>query len=236
MHLRESFIFLVVFLSGIIAGNFIRTIASVYRQGISFRKLFEAGEIFSFLSKIKKTGFRLRCFPLVELASAVVFTTCYCFFGFTPNFFKYVVVLGLLLVISVIDFRAGIIPNRFLLGLFAWLFLWQLIDPYLPLESVMVGFLAGGALFYVIALLSRGGMGGGDIKLMAVLGFAVGWPYVLVVFLISFILGAVAGALLLLSGRKTLKDSLAFAPFLSLGFFLVNFWGVEIWEWYAFFW
>ncbi len=75
-------------------------------------------------------------------------------------------------------------------------------------------------------------MGGGDVKLMAVLGLAAGWPDVLIVIMLAFILGAIAGVGLLICGKKTRRDTLAFAPFLSLAFILVTIWGREIWQWY----
>jgi leader peptidase (prepilin peptidase)/N-methyltransferase len=244
VYFGQSVLYFVVFLAGIVAGSFFDAVGCCYRQGESFRKLFKAGNLFPLFSFILNKGKRcddtgkgvFSCFHLVEFASAGIFVVCYYFFGLTPGFFKYAVMLDLLLVISIIDLEIGLIPNRIVLWLFFWIFLWQLFYPYLPLESVMIGFLAGGGLFYVIALLSRGGMGGGDIKLMAVLGLAAGWPYVLVVFLLSFILGSLSGLVLLVSKKRALKDSLAFAPFLSLAFFLVTFWGVKIWQWYESFW
>ena len=243
VYFRECFFYFIVFLAGILAGRLLNAIIYCYQQGESFRKLLENRQMFPvFFFFLQKNKYRdevkgakdcFPCFPYVELISSGIFIVCYYFFAFAPGFFKYVVVLELLLVVSVLDLKMGVIPDRFVLGLLLWLFAWQLFYPYLPLESVMVGFLAGGVLFYVIAVLSKGGMGGGDIKLMAVLGFAAGWPYVLAIFLISFTLGALAGVVLLASEKKVWKDSLAFAPFLSLGFFLVTFWGVNIWQWYA---
>jgi len=172
----------------------------------------------------------------IPLASVGIFFLCHYFFGFGPGFIKYSILLELLLIVSVIDFKMGIIPNRFVLFILLWALLWQFLKPYLPMESALVGFLAGGVLFYVIALASKGGMGGGDIKLMAVLGFITGWPYVLILFMLSFILGALAGGFLLIIKKKALKDSLPFAPFLSIGFLLVTFWGIRIWQWYTSFW
>lgn len=190
--------------------------------------------IFSYCHQKGETdkGFRVG----IPLASAGIFFLCYFFFGFGPGFIKYSILLELLLIVSGIDFKMGIIPNRFVLFIFLWGFLWQFLRPDLPMESALTGFLTGGVLFYVIALASKGGMGGGDIKLMAALGFITGWPYVLVLFMLSFILGALAGGFLLIIKKKTLKDSLPFAPFLSIGFLLVTFWGIKIWQWYAFFW
>jgi leader peptidase (prepilin peptidase)/N-methyltransferase len=137
-----------------------------------------------------------------------------------------------LLLVSCIDLEVGLIPNRFVLIIFIWVLLWQLFYPGLSPLSALLGFIVGAGLFFIIVLLSRGGMGGGDVKLMAVLGLAAGWPDVLIVMVLAFVLGAVTGAGLLISRKKTRRDALAFAPFLMLAFILVSFWGREIWQWY----
>jgi leader peptidase (prepilin peptidase)/N-methyltransferase len=240
--LGQVLLYFMVFLTGVAAGSFSNILIFGYLQGLPLRALFKAGAVVSFLNLLKrKRGNHIEksnlfYFYPVELGSAAIFVLCYHFFGPGIYFLKYAVMLQLLLIISILDIQRGVIPNRFVLLLFFWLFIWQFVWPYHSLQSVALGFLIGGALFYVISMLSRGGMGGGDIKLMAVLGFSVGWPYVLIIFMISFVLGALAGVILLAAGKRVLKDSLPFAPFLSLGFLLVIFWGVEIWQWYSSFW
>ncbi len=76
-------------------------------------------------------------------------------------------------------------------------------------------------------------MDSGDIKLMAVLGLASGWPMVLVVFLLSFLLGAAVGLVLIFAGKKRRSDPLPFAPFLIIAFIITKFWGLEIWHCYV---
>lgn len=211
MDLADLVFILLVFFAGLAAGRYINVLSVRGREG--------KGGSFSF--------------PIVEVISAGIFLNCFYYFGFTPLFFKYIFIFSLLLLISCIDLKTGLIPNRLTLLLFLWIFLWQLFYPYLPPESAALGFLAGGGLFYLIALLSRGGMGGGDVKLMAVLGLAAGWPYMLLIFLLSFVMGAAAGMGLLIFGKKTRKHPLPFAPFLSLALLLATFWGLEIWQWYV---
>lgn len=174
-------------------------------------------------------------YPLVEFLTGLIFIICLFYYGFTPEFLKYTFVLCLLLLISVIDQKKQIVPNVFVIVLFSWLIVWHIVLPHLTNLSALVGFLAGGLLFFIIALVSKGGMGGGDIKLMAVLGFAVGWPYVLILFLLSFIIGAAVGVSLMLFCSKSKESPLAFAPFLSLSYFIILFWGEEIWWMYYYY-
>jgi len=96
--------------------------------------------------------------------------------------------------------------------------------------SVMIG-IAGG-LFLAIVLLSRGGMGGGDVTLIAALGFVIGIKYILLTIFLSFILGAIISIILLVTKLKTRKDPIPFGPFIVLAFFITVLWGSEIINWY----
>jgi leader peptidase (prepilin peptidase)/N-methyltransferase len=75
-------------------------------------------------------------------------------------------------------------------------------------------------LFLLIAVLSRGGMGGGDIKLIAMIGAFLGWQAVLVTIFMAAMLSAVVGLSLILLKQKGRKDPIPFAPFLALGAFV----------------
>lgn len=249
MTLLLTFSYLLFFALGLSVGSFLNVVIHRYNTAKSIisprshcpccgttLKTKDLIPLFSYIllrGRCRYCGLRLSPgYPMVEVISGGVFLACFYYFNLTPSFFKYAVLFCLLLVISGIDLRKKIIPNRFVLLLFGWAVFWQLFYPYLLPESALLGFLAGGGIFLVIALLSRGGMGGGDVKLMAALGFAAGWPYVLILFLLSFLLGGLTGGAMLVLRKKTRKDPLPFAPFLSLAFFLVTFWGRNIWEWY----
>lgn len=171
-------------------------------------------------------------YPLVEGVTAVFFLVCFHFLGFSPLLIKYMGIFAILLAISGVDLEKQIIPNRFVLVLFTWLILWQLLYPELNALSAVLGFFIGGVLFYAIAVLSKGGMGGGDVKLMAALGFAIGMPLVFFVFLIAFLTGALVGMLLILLKKKGRKSPLPFGPFLVLAYFIAVFWGEQLWNWY----
>jgi len=69
----------------------------------------------------------------------------------------------------------------------------------------------------VIALLSRGGMGGGDVKLAAAAGAFLGLQYSLLGLLLAFIFGALVGLVLMALGKKRRKDYIPFAPFIAAG-------------------
>jgi leader peptidase (prepilin peptidase)/N-methyltransferase len=92
--------------------------------------------------------------------------------------------------------------------------------------------LVGGGLFLIIIVASRGGMGGGDMKLGAMLGAFLGWKLVLVASLLAVLAGGVVAIWLLAASRKGRKDPVPFGPFLALGGITSLFFGHELLAWY----
>lgn len=246
MHL-PTYLFLT--LIGLIIGSFLNVVIYRYPRSKSLlfplstcvqcNKVLHAYDLIPIFSFIYLKGRCRHCgvniswrYPLVEFLTALIFINSYLNHGFNPLFFKYAVIFSMLLVISFIDLDKGIIPNHLVLLLFLWSTAWQVFHPTVSLAEAGIGMLAGGGLFYLIAVLSKGGMGGGDIKLMAVLGFVVGWPLVLILFLLAFLLGALVGLTLMIIGKKTRRDPLPFGPFLSISFYISVIWGLQIWDWY----
>ena len=89
-----------------------------------------------------------------------------------------------------------------------------------------------GALFLMIAVVSGGGMGGGDIKLAAMMGAFLGWPLTAVALLLAFVTGAVAGVLLIALKRRSRKDPIPFGPSLAAGGVIAMFAGQSLLRWY----
>lgn len=91
------------------------------------------------------------------------------------------------------------------------------------------------AFFGGIILLTRGrGMGLGDLKLVIPIGLLVGWPDIIFVLALSFIIGAVISLSLMALRLKSLKDGVPFGPFLAVSVFVVMFFGEAIMSWYFF--
>ena len=104
------------------------------------------------------------------------------------------------------------------------------------LKSGLMAFLAAGLFLLAIAVVSRGGMGGGDIKLGALMGLYLGLTNLAIAFFLAFLIGGVTGLVLMISGNKGRKDAVPFGPFLSLGAILAVFWGEKLASWYWSFW
>jgi leader peptidase (prepilin peptidase)/N-methyltransferase len=145
----------------------------------------------------------------------------------------------LLLLITVIDLRAMIIPDWAVLALaglaLSYRMLLTALGIYRQADFAMALFGAQlvMGLFLVLWLATRKrGLGFGDVKLVFPLGLLVGWPKVLVSTFLAFILGAVIGVLLILNGRAKFGRPLPFGPFLVAGTILALLWGDSLLAWY----
>lgn len=102
------------------------------------------------------------------------------------------------------------------------------------LEQCFYGAVAGGGFLWLVGFLSRGGMGGGDIKWGLAIGLFLGWQGAMVAIFVASLTGALVGLGLVVIRRRSKKDPIAFGPFLSLGAVVAGFWGQQIWGWYQF--
>jgi len=171
-------------------------------------------------------------YPAVEFTTGLLFILLYIKFGISVLFAIYALLASTLLVVALIDLDYKVIPNIITLpGMVIGLGLngWALPDG--PLASLL-GLLIGGTLFYLIALISKGGMGGGDIKLIAMIGAFLGWQGVLFTIFSSALLGSLVGIMLMLLGKKGRKDKVPFGPFLSCGAILFMLSGDALIQWY----
>lgn len=172
-------------------------------------------------------------YPLVEFATGVLFAATAAVFGLGAETLVYLLLLSALVVITVIDLHHQIIPDRITLpGIPLGLILGALVLP-VGLKDALIGCLLGGGAYYLIAVLSRGGMGGGDIKLMAMLGGFLGWKGVVLTTLIGSFTGAAAGLFLMAVKGKGRKHAIPFGPFLALGAMFSIFVGDSLVAWYA---
>ncbi|MBA4373543.1 MAG: prepilin peptidase [Thermodesulfovibrio sp.] len=179
-------------------------------------------------------------YPLVEALNAFLYCAILWRYGFNWSSLVYGILVSALIVITFIDLDFQIIPDRITLtgiplGLAAGSLL--LPDPFLRADLLgfkasLAGFLAGGGFFYLIAVLSRGGMGGGDIKLMALLGAVMGWKAVLLTTFIGSLTGSLIGIFLIVFKGKGRKTKVPFGPFLALGGLVTLFFAQELILWY----
>ena len=146
----------------------------------------------------------------------------------SPRPWSTVLLVPLLVLVTIIDVEHQLIlDGSVLAGLVAGLVLslWGLSAPIL---SAVSGLVLGSAVMVVVAMASPGSMGGGDVKFSAVMGVFLGPWFALMALFLGFILAALAGLTLLVTGRKGRKDSIPFGPFLAGGTYIAAVWGPAI--------
>ena len=167
-------------------------------------------------------------YPIVELITGLIFLSLYLNFRISPQFFIYALLCTSLIIIAFIDLEHKIIPDVITLpGIIIGLTL-SLTIPHITLINSIKGLLIGGGLFYAIAIISRGGMGGGDIKLIAMVGSFLGWKNVLLTIFLGSLFGSIVGIVLIILKKKNRKDMVPFGPFLSLGAIISIFFGRDL--------
>lgn len=172
------------------------------------------------------------------MLTAVLFVFLFNHFGLTVFFWTYAALCSSLIVVSFIDIDiqeipdeidlSGIVIGLILSGLFPQL--QQTLSLELALLRSFLGIVAGGGAIYVTGLIGNAifrkeSMGGGDVKLMAMIGAFIGWKLVLLTFFIAPFFGAAVGIVLKIKSGKSL---IPYGPFLSLAAFLAIVWGEKI--------
>jgi len=171
-------------------------------------------------------------YPVVETITAAVLVVAYVAFGPSADFLVACVLLPALVALTAIDLDHQMIPDAITLpGILIGLVI-NLASLRISWLDSVVGILLGGGLFLVIILVSRGGMGGGDLKLGAMLGAFLGWKALIVALFVAIVLGGAIGAVLLATGRRGRKDPIPFGPFLAAGGAMALFWGNQAFSWW----
>ena len=175
-------------------------------------------------------------YPIVELATGLFYLALYLFYGLQLITIIYMILCTLLIIISFIDLKERIIPDVLSLPFIAIGFIVSFFLRTLsPIDSLL-GILAGGGSLLIIAiagtyLFKKEAMGGGDIKLAAMIGAFLGWQLTLLSLFLGFFLGSIIGVIVLII-NKGKSDIVPFGPFIALGAMLSIFWGQAIIHWY----
>lgn len=164
-------------------------------------------------------------YPAVELAGGLLFIASWGVFGLSANAVITAAFLSVLLVAALIDFDTMEIPNGAVLAVFVLSAARAVAARGAGLTDQLIGCAAAGLPLLVIALISHGGMGLGDGKLMAAAGCLLGWKEGLLALLLGCVIGAAAALLLVAAGRKSMKSAIPLGPFLAAGCAVAALWG-----------
>lgn len=247
---------ILIFIFGAIIGSFLNV--CIYRlpreESIAFPsshcpkcgttlRWYELIPIFSFLVKKGKCRYCKESISqeyfFVEFLNGILYVIIFYFYEASIDLIFYSLIISILLVISFIDYYYRIIPDLLVIIIFLSTISYKIISfllhktPFNLLNSTLA-LLLGGTLFLIIAIASKGGMGGGDIKLISSLGFILGLKKVVLNIFLSFIIGAIFSIFLMLFKKKGKKDTISFGPFINMAFITTLFLGDNIIAWYIY--
>lgn len=172
---------------------------------------------------------------LLMIITAVAYLGLLYTFDISLDFFKYALLLPMLLSAFCIDLKLQIIPNRLTLTIFEtgliFTFLNAVLNTNLGITTFtnsILGMLVGGGIFLLITVIGgiiagKEAMGFGDVKLMGALGLFFGWLNIIIVSVIAFLLAAVISIGILIFRRKGFNDYIPFGPFIVLASLIVIF-------------
>lgn len=187
-----------------------------------------------------KEPFSVR-YPMVELLTALLLLSLSLRFGWNLALLFAFYFACSLLVVTYIDLDHRIIPDRITLPGIAVGLLLALVAPAEArlgaVQQWLLGVLVGGGILWAVAwayaaLTGREGMGGGDIKLLAMIGAFLGWQGVLLTLLLASFIGSLVGVVWMVVRGTDSKLAIPFGPFLALGALVALFWGERIVSWY----
>jgi len=175
----------------------------------------------------------------VELATGLIFAFLYWHYGLSVELGVMAFYACLFIIIFVTDLEHGLILNKvvypsmvvaLLLALLpqSWLTQWTVTG----VANAALGGGIGFAIFLLIALASRGGMGWGDVKLAALIGLATGFPLVFFSIIMGAILGGIVAVALVIAKKRKRRETIPFGPFLALAAMITLLWGSNILSWY----
>lgn len=183
-----------------------------------------------------KTHISIR-YPLIEMANGLLWMFCYMKFNMSAPSFIYPLFLSTLLTITFIDIDHRIIPDKISLPGIPVFFICALFIPEIGYKNSLFGILLGGGSLLLVAegyslITKQEGMGGGDIKLLAMIGAMIGWKGVFFTIFAASATGTVIGIAVMLATKNNMKLAVPFGPFLAFGAAAYVFFGEELINWY----
>jgi leader peptidase (prepilin peptidase) / N-methyltransferase len=174
-------------------------------------------------------------YPMVELLTALLAVAVLATFGLSITAAGFFLFCAALVTIIWIDIHHQIIPDVISLPGIVLGFLFSFVSTFVSWQDSLIGMLAGGGFFYLISLTyylirKQEGLGGGDIKLLALLGAFLGWQSLLFIIFASSLSGSIVGLIAMRSQKKGGATRIPFGPFLALSGMAYLFFRPQIYE------
>ncbi|ARD47039.1 prepilin peptidase [Sporosarcina sp. P37] len=172
-------------------------------------------------------------YPVMELITGVLFVCAYLYFGFQWELAVALLFISMLVILTVSDLKYMLIPNKILLPFGVAIFMLRFISPLTPWWDSLLGAAVGFGVLFLIAVVSNGGMGGGDIKLFFVLGLVLGTMQTLVTLFLASLIGAIVGIIFLKRTKQGRKTPVPFGPSIAAAALIAYFFGAQLVTWYT---
>jgi len=245
----DIFFIVVFFLYGLIFGSFFNVVGlrvptkSLFSEKRSYcdtcQRTLSWKELIPVFSYIIQKGKCRGChqhisliYPLMELATGILFALNYYFFGFTNRMILGLLLISLIIPITVSDIEYKRIPNRLLIFFSPLFLMYRLFFPLNPFYMSGIGAVVAFTLVLIIILVSKGGMGVGDLKYFTLFGFVFGLYHFLLLFFLSTLFGSIGGVITMKVKRLGRKSRIAFGPYIGLAALTVFFIGEPLIGWY----
>ncbi len=268
MNQIETIVSIYIFILGLIIGSFLNVVIYRVPLEISIAKgrskctncgdNIKAYDLIPIVSYIILRGKCRNCndrisfrYPIIELMTGLLFLSVYLIEGFAIKTILGIAVVAILIAISAIDFEHMIIPNGLIIAMIPVAIAYAIWDKDITVLSRIIGAFAVSLPLFLIILLVPNSFGGGDVKLMLVMGFILGWQDTLLGAFIGVVMGGVVGTVALIKrkrrkeldkgndGELEVKEDeserdthIPFGPYLAIGCFIALLFGQEIISWY----
>jgi len=238
-----------LFVLGACFGSFINVVALRLPKKKSFvggrssctacGKLLKFYELFPLVSWLVQLGRCRGCgvkvslrYIIVEIICGFLFVVSFVFYGFSFMTVICIAVACILLTISLIDFDTTEIPDGLNIALVPLAIASVFFQPDITILSHVIGFFAVSVPMIVMILIVDGAFGFGDVKLIAVCGFMLGWQNTVFAFFVAVLIGGSFAVYLLARGKRKRKEHMVFGPALCIGIFSALLFGNYVVKWY----
>jgi leader peptidase (prepilin peptidase) / N-methyltransferase len=248
----DVFLLIIFGLTGLCVGSFLNVVIDRLPAGRSLMQppshcpgcgrridFFDLVPVLSYIrlrGRCRKCGAPIpRRVPVVEALTGAMFPISHLLYGYSPNTLYIIFYYCIFSTLLVIDLEQGIIPNKIvypasIISLFISFF-----RPEIGPGSALTGGIIGLVVFLAITVISRGGMGMGDVKMATLVGLVTGFPLVTVGLFLAVVIGGMVAVALLALHRKKSREAIPFGPFLSLATLITLVWGDKILNCYLIF-
>ncbi|MEC6747146.1 prepilin peptidase [Marinilactibacillus sp. XAAS-LB27] len=243
------FIITLFFIYGLVLGSFYNVVGLRIPEGTFFKEKHSYcytckrtlgwSELIPVLSYLFQKGKCKGCgnpispiYPIIEFITGLLFALSYILFGWTLMTMVSLIMVSMIVIVTVSDVAYQKIPNKILLFFLPIFILIQIFLPVVTFQSALIGTIMAFTLLLAIIILSKGGMGMGDLKYFTLFGFIFGWKLFLLLFLLSTIYGALVNGVLLATNKVTRKTKVPFGPYIGAAALTVLFFGNQLLDLY----